>query len=419
MATTDIVEGQSGLTVRTAINSNFKMLNSMAFTKPNTVILFGDSITIANGDGPGVLDPLDANTVSARGYWNWANAYAGQRFSLVRNAGGSGETTSDLLARIDSDVLAYPSEWVILQGATNDIAQGRTFAQITADLTAILDKIQEAGRSCLLFTVTPATSFDTTAEQMVRAQYNRWVIDLPLTRPGLVVQDVWSLLANLETGLPGTGTALDGVHLSANGAQIVGRALALTLDTVAPRRPYRIMSTVDDVNICGNPNFASNGSGWSTLGTGVTPVFSAMSNRFSNKAVLTYSGVTSTNGYGISYEENISGGRFSAGDVIQASARFTWSGGVAITSATGLFFPFMRIQQRKIDNSFGAQTTCMFIASSEAVQPIGSQIEEGDVVMLTYRITLEENVNRLYLALGWNGMADGVVEISDFSVWKE
>jgi hypothetical protein len=44
--------------------------------------------------------------------------------SIIHNAGVGGHKTAQMLARIDTDVAPYESDWVIMTGTANDLFDG-------------------------------------------------------------------------------------------------------------------------------------------------------------------------------------------------------------------------------------------------------------------------------------------------------
>jgi lysophospholipase L1-like esterase len=383
----------------------------------NTVTIFGDSITAQNGTGTSTLDPASGITaVAGRGYWNWANSFLYHRATLVRNAGVGGNVTAQMLARMDTDVLAYNSDWLIVAGGANDVTTDVPAATTIANLTAILDKAEVAGRRVLVLTVPPSVNTNSAGRRAALTTVNRWIINLPFTRRNTVVCDVWRVLADPTTGAPATGMTIDGVHPSDMGALRMGKAIANVLDPLMSKRPYRTIGLLDSENVFGG-SFASS-TGWSVTGGNVVPTYGvAADDRWSKKVSLAISGVTDSAERGITYIEPIANGRYAAGDVIQGVARFKWSGASAIGTA-GIYAPFLRLYPRLADNSFGNANVAFSTASGEYQTPVGNDIAAGEVVVLSYRTTLPANIANLYVMVGFRGMAAGTVEVSDLSVWK-
>lgn len=385
----------------------------------NSVIIFGDSLTAQNGRGSASLDPVNIpDALDARGYWNWANAFMGRKAHMVRNAGVGGNTTAQMLARIQTDVLAYHSDWVVICGGANDVANDRNFSAIQTDLTAILDTLQNAGRRALLMNVPPSTSYSTSARRAVLAQLNAWIMDLPTVRPDLAVADIWKVLADPATGSPATGMAHDGVHWAPSGALRVGRSVANALGPLLPARPNKIVGLIDSANILSNPHFSS-GTGWTILGgAGVTAEYGTDAETWTGKATLTFSGITDTTEHGITCIEPISDGRYAPGDVVQLSVRMKWKDVVPVSASPAMFVPFLRIWPRLADNSFHSRSAMAMQTASVNTAALAGIPASGEVVLVTTRLTIPANTANLYIALGWLGIASGTLEVTELSVYK-
>jgi lysophospholipase L1-like esterase len=388
--------------------------------KRQSVILFGTSLEAQNGTGSNTLDQPASNTpgaVCGRGWFNWAEHFSGLRFNLIRNAGVSGNTSAQMLARLQTDVLADDSDWVWIGGPVNDISGDVASSTTIANLTSILTAILAAGRRVVLLTCAPSTSYSTSGRKQALSDVNRWIRSLPGTTRGVVVVDAQRVLVDPATGYPATGMAADGiVHYSDAGATRVGKAVADALSTIVPPVSIPSVTIADPRCIISNPHFGTNGSGWSILDSGVTAAYAAADNTWANKVTLTLSGITTVISPGVQYVENISGGRFASGDVVQGVARFKWSNLVPLSIAAGCR-PSVRIMPRKVDNSFGETAFNLATASSDVVVPVGFP-SSGECVAITTKVTLPANTDRVYAAVMWTGAASGTVEVSDVSFYK-
>lgn len=85
-------------------------------------------------------------STASRGYWTWANAYLAQRFKTVYNAGIGGNTTTQMLAHVNADVLSRPSYWVIFEPGQNDMTNDFAVATTIANITAIVNAPRVARR---------------------------------------------------------------------------------------------------------------------------------------------------------------------------------------------------------------------------------------------------------------------------------
>lgn len=391
-----------------------------------TVIIFGDSLTNQNNGGPPTLDGAGTGDVHGRGYWSWASAMLGQRWALVRNAGVGGNTTTQMLARLQADVLAYPSGWVIVCGGGNDIGTlGLSAAQVETNLTEIITGLRAAGRRVLLMTIPPSSAFDTLAKRQAWMAVNAWIRDLPLTYLGLVVADITPAVADPATAAAATGMTVDGVHWSIAGAHRVGRIVADALTSYQPPRPPVWRSVVDAKMVLGAPGFAGGAGSWPAVGTtnplNTVITFPALSDRWGAGARLVVGpGVADNEARAVQYIEDITGGRYAVGDIVQAAARFKVSNAVWITAGLTSYqpLPFLRIWPRKADNSFGTQAQGLSCPSSESAVATAGMPTDFEVIALTSRLTIPATTTRLYLAAGIAGMASGQVDISDFTCWK-
>ncbi len=110
-----------------------------AWSAPVSVVAFGDSLTAGYGVGPGESFPeqLEA-ALQARGH-----------DVTVANAGVSGDTASDGLARLEWAVPA-DADIVIVELGANDALRGLDPAVTRRALSAILAKLKERGHTVLL-----------------------------------------------------------------------------------------------------------------------------------------------------------------------------------------------------------------------------------------------------------------------------
>jgi lysophospholipase L1-like esterase len=77
--------------------------------------------------------------------------------SLIVNAGVNGNTTNNLLQRIDADCLVHKPELVIMMVGTNDMNNGKYVApdKFKVNLEKLADKILQSGSKLLMMTILP------------------------------------------------------------------------------------------------------------------------------------------------------------------------------------------------------------------------------------------------------------------------
>lgn len=216
---------------------------------PNTIVLFGDSMTLRSGLGSainatyktqpnnGVADDATSVSFYLTGWWLWANAYLGQRFEVLSYSGVSGDTYTDMLARLSSDVIAYNPKYCFVQ-SSNVCANGETAAAELASLKSIVNGLKNAG----IIPIVDKPGFNVA---IAGAENDEWT-DLTIqSAQWLKKQGV--ICVNAQKGM-GDSTditnpllhadyALDGTHYSMNGAQKVGENIYNQLNNLIPAVP--------------------------------------------------------------------------------------------------------------------------------------------------------------------------------------
>ncbi|MFC0409756.1 SGNH/GDSL hydrolase family protein [Roseomonas elaeocarpi] len=233
-----------------------------------TMLTLGDSITAR---------------ASSNSYMVWAHIRSRKRFFFNQslNKGISGNTTADVLARFDRDVVPFKPDVITLAVGTNDCrtlpggALDVSYEGITERLGKILDRCAAIGAFVNLVTVRPNGGFGAfTEEQILRAQrlmlrVNRWILAEQRRRDGIQVIDPWLQWVDPLTGGPRAGVTEDYLptpdltHPSAIGGFAEG---AVHLAMLAPmlnagNEPHLIRSVLDTYDAEDNPggNLLANG----------------------------------------------------------------------------------------------------------------------------------------------------------------
>ena len=195
-----------------------------------------------------------------------AAAISGQRLRIMRNAGIFGNTTTQLLARVDSEVIAYKAEIVTIAGGTNDITEAYT-SSATADsawdintsasnIRAIVGKLTAAGIQPVLTTIPPVNSSWENVRQAVE-QWNSWIQTYGATQK-LTVIDLYG--ATASTSQWKTGFSHDGTHPVGPGILAMGSAvwdkLKPELGDLAPESLNRT-ATDSSLGLVPNPGMQS------------------------------------------------------------------------------------------------------------------------------------------------------------------
>lgn len=216
----------------------------------NTAAVLGDSITENN-------TYTNANSVShgQRGYLTWANALLGtKRMELLNNAGVSGETTSQILARVRSDVIAYSPSWCIVHAGINDLAGSLLgLSVVTDNLRQIYTQLLNAGIRVVATSIMPVGSTHTNWSQQLHARIcavNQWIAAYAAETPGMVFCDFYGVVTNPTdaSANPRSGYYWDtpAVHPSALGAYYLGKALRDVLSPFLYPCPPLNASVVND-----------------------------------------------------------------------------------------------------------------------------------------------------------------------------
>ncbi len=226
-----------------------------------TIVIFGDSITNQNTQ---VSSTFSSHL--AKGYFTQMQIMLEQRFELLNNAGVSGDNTTQMLARIDGDVLGYRPQYVYFMGGTNDVGNDVPYATTIANYAAIFAKIQQSGSILILATMTPRGFAGMTQARLLNmVALNNWLQNYAARNPGVILIDMYrqvmdySTLTTTSQGEP-VAAWFDGqaLHPLAAGAVQMGIAGFRQLDGVIPKLPRRLQVNYNGTN-GDNGNLIRNG----------------------------------------------------------------------------------------------------------------------------------------------------------------
>src|SRR3954451_11480321 len=165
------------------------------------IVCFGDSLTAGAGLDPAQSYPeVLQKELDARGY----------RYRVV-NAGVSGDTTQDGLARL-AMVAAEKAELVVLEFGANDGLRGQPVASATANLREMIEALQRAGAKVVLAGMTLPPNYGAEYIRNFEAMYK-----------GLAAEYRTTLIPFFLEGVAGKAGLMqqDGLHPSAEGARLV------------------------------------------------------------------------------------------------------------------------------------------------------------------------------------------------------
>ena len=204
-ATTVINAIETGLeAAETTIASQTSQLSRQGLLGRRT-IFFGTSIT--NQGWPTRTDPSN-NGLSPICYGLHANYFLKQRLNVIANAGVSGNTSTQMLARITTDVINKNPNLVIVESAmANDIGNAFTVATSIANHKSIYDQIKATGAQVVVCTPTPygavtTGSWDTVSSRTTLGQFRAWQL-MYARDNGFIIADWWPQLT-VKGGIVGT-----------------------------------------------------------------------------------------------------------------------------------------------------------------------------------------------------------------------
>lgn len=226
-------------------------------------VAFGDSLTSPDGGAP-----------NGQGWVAYFDVEADGRFQIVKNAGIPGNNTTQMLARVQADVIAYRPDLVTFLAGTNDLTQNVPLATMQDNVRGIWAAVKAAGATMVILSVPPRDLADKKIPE-TRA-WNAWLREFAKAE-GLKFVDIHARLVDPVTGgyRPQMGHA-DGLHLSRRGAATIGNAVLESFEPLLPIGGVKIPTdNVDPDNLLTNPlllvgsDAAPTGWNFNALATGV------------------------------------------------------------------------------------------------------------------------------------------------------
>lgn len=140
----------------------------------------------------------------------------------IDNRGVIGELTEQMLARFSFDVIQLSPKIVIILGGSNDLGWGLDPGEIFSSLRGMYDLSQKSGIVPVACTVPSILGFDEGISP--RKVLNNLIVKHS-RKSGLRCVDLFSVLADPDTGRLASQYSADGLHLSAGGYRKVGDAI--------------------------------------------------------------------------------------------------------------------------------------------------------------------------------------------------
>jgi lysophospholipase L1-like esterase len=182
------------------------------------VAFLGDSIT-ANGMQPGGYVTLTAMGLKDLG-----------REITVIPAGVSGNTSKDMLARLDRDVLSKKPDWMTLSCGVNDVWHKVGGVELDAyqqNITAMVDQATAAGIKVIILAATMITEDPAAPDNVKLAGYNDFLRQFAAQRHlpfADLNADMRAAVAREKTAMPklhGNVLTVDGVHMNGLGNEMM------------------------------------------------------------------------------------------------------------------------------------------------------------------------------------------------------
>ena len=190
----------------------------MAAGMPTRIVCFGDSITGVYYHSGGRRAWCDMLGIAL------SKAYPAAKLEMI-NAGISGHTTVQALARIKTDVLDRNPHLVVIKFGMNDVARGpvETFK---ANLATIVNRCRAAGAAVVL--CTPNSVIENSARPNAKlARFSQAVRDLASARQVLLVDlfDLWQQQRKQDE-MAWALLMSDAIHPNMNGHRRIAEAIA-------------------------------------------------------------------------------------------------------------------------------------------------------------------------------------------------
>jgi lysophospholipase L1-like esterase len=190
--------------------------------KGESVAFLGDSITQQGAGSSGGYVRLVASGLAAQGV----------EISVIP-AGISGHKSNQMLDRLEKDVLSKKPTWMTLSWGVNDVwhqarGEGVLLEDYKKNITAILDRCQQAGVKVVVLTATQIKLPVTNPENTKLAAYNAFLRETAQAR-SLPLADLNAAMAAEQAALEKAGIqrvlTTDGVHMNLYGNLMMAKGV--------------------------------------------------------------------------------------------------------------------------------------------------------------------------------------------------
>jgi len=224
----------------------------------NRMVWLGDSLTQWQDTATPANTPTSSASHSQRvSLGNLASIMTGQRALYVNNAGIGGNTTTQMLARFDTDVTPFAPNAVHLLAGTNDIGNSIPISTSMANITQLVGKIRLIGAAPLLGLLPPSA-----ANPAKVTQWNLGIRRLALAL-GVALVDYHSPLVDPSSGSFLPAYLGDGTHPTNAGFAMMAQTFASVAGPLLPPFSAPLPTTNGQSNnLIGNGLFPTVGSPW-------------------------------------------------------------------------------------------------------------------------------------------------------------
>lgn len=337
-----------------------------AFRRPRVVIT-GDSIALgAYGFGNG-------NAILGDSWAHMAIWRSGGRCRFLANTGIAGNTSAQMLARWQGDVLAYRPDVVLLMIGTNDIVSGGTTTQLATLMNNIEKMVLQAQAQGVLVVLCTPPARDNAKPETRRAipYYYRLAeaYDLPLV-------DMFAVTVDPAAGGYKSGYSSDGTHPITVGQAAMGAVAGAVLANLAAYQPRPYLAAYSELtagnmpaNLIRNGSFAQQSAGvpasWTIDAAGATYLVTGdAAAPFTGKEFA----YTKSSGGGV-YPLAGDAGRY-AGNNQAAGDRIRFTGSIEVSgmgSSPGGFDVMLNSDQQGVKPLYGCKANGNYVFDCEMV----------------------------------------------------
>ena len=145
-------------------------------------------------------------------------------------AGISGHKSSNMLARVDRDVIAKKPQWMLLSCGVNDVWHGKNgvgLEDYKKNITEICDKAEKAGIRIMILTATMIYEDPDNDRNKKLVAYNDFLRDLAAKRKYLLADlnaDMQALVA-VKPDKKANALTVDGVHMNIAGNKMMAKGI--------------------------------------------------------------------------------------------------------------------------------------------------------------------------------------------------